>query len=515
MSANTPLKGSQLLFGTLSLSLVNFMVILDMTIANVAVPHIAGNLAASPNQGTWVITSYAVAEAITVPLTGWLAQRFTQVRLLITCILLFTLASILCGISTSLEMLIVARILQGLAGGPIMAMTQTLLLASFPREKAGTAMGLFAMTTLLAPVLGPIIGGTLVDNISWHWIFFINIPVGIICAVLVWSLYHKRNTEAHKLPIDYTGLILLVLFVACLQFILDKGREVDWFGSPMIVTLAVISALSFITLLIWELTDDHPVVDLRLFMIRNVSSGIFALAAMFAVMFGGLVLLPLWLQTQMGYTSISAGLAIAPMGVGAVLSAPLAGKLSASVDPRKMMTAGVACMMGAFFLRSHFNTDADFWTIAMPQFLQGVGMPLVFMPATILATTSVAPNRVASVAGLQNFIRTTAGAFGAAITNTYWDDEITQHRVDLVANATIGSPNYDQWTQTVASQGFSTEQSLLLIDRTVQGQAVMLATNQYFSMATLALLSVVAIIWMAKPARLTANGAKAAAAASH
>ncbi|MEY4931886.1 MAG: hypothetical protein RLZZ403_206, partial [Pseudomonadota bacterium] len=226
MSDTTPLKGSQLLFGTLSLSLVNFMVILDMTIANVAVPHIAGDLAASPNQGTWVITSYAVAEAITVPLTGWLAQRFTQVRLLITCIVLFTLASILCGISTSLEMLIVARILQGLAGGPIMAMTQTLLLASFPREKAGVAMGLFAMTTLLAPVLGPIIGGTLVDNISWHWIFFINIPVGILCATLVWSLYHKRNTDAHKLPIDYTGLILLILFVGCLQFILDKGREV-------------------------------------------------------------------------------------------------------------------------------------------------------------------------------------------------------------------------------------------------------------------------------------------------
>ena len=180
-----------------------------------------------------------------------------------------------------------------------------------------------------------------------------------------------------------------------------------------------------------------------------------------------------------------------------------------------MMTAGVACMMGAFYVRSSFTTDADFWTIAMPQFLQGFGMPLVFMPGTILATTSVAPNRVASVAGLQNFIRTTAGAFGAAITNTYWDNEITQHRVDLVANAANGAPNYDQWAQTVSSQGFSTEQSLYLIDRTVQGQAVMLATNQYFSMATLALLAVVAIVWMAKPTRLSAEGAKAAAAASH
>jgi DHA2 family multidrug resistance protein len=501
MTTPPPLKGSQLLFGTLSLSLVNFMVILDMTIANVAVPHIAGNLAASPNQGTWVITSYAVAEAITVPLTGWLAQRFTQVRLLITCILLFTLASILCGISTSLEMLIVARILQGLAGGPIMAMTQTLLLASFPREKAGTAMGMFAMTTLLAPVLGPIIGGTLVDNISWHWIFFINIPVGVFCALLVWSLYHKRNTDAHKLPIDYIGLLLLVLFVGCLQFILDKGREVDWFGSPLIVALAVTSALAFVLLLIWELTDDHPVVDLRLFKIRNVSVGIFSLAAMFAVMFGGIVLLPLWLQTQMGYTSVSAGLAT-----------PIAGKLSSTVDPRKMMTAGVACMMGAFYLRSGFTTDADFFTIASPQFLQGLGMPLIFMPGTILATTSVAPNRIASVAGLQNFIRTTAGAFGAAITNTYWDNEITQHRVDLVSNVATGSPNYEQWAQTVGAQGFPAEQSLYLIDRTVQGQAVMLATNQYFAMATVGMLAVVAIVWMGGPSKTSAAGAKAAAA---
>jgi MFS transporter, DHA2 family, multidrug resistance protein len=508
-----PLKGSQLLFGTLSLSLVNFMVILDMTIANVAVPHIAGNLAASPNQGTWVVTSYAVAEAITVPLTGWLAQRFTQVRLIIACILLFTLASIFCGLSTSLSMLVFARVLQGLAGGPIMAMTQTLLLASFPRAKAGTAMGLFAMTTLLAPVFGPIVGGAIVDNLSWHWIFFINVPVGIICAGLVWSLYHKRNTDAHKLPIDYTGLVLLVLFVGALQVILDTGREHDWFGSPMIITLAVVSALAFVLLIGWELTDDHPVVDLRLFKSRNVTAGIFGLAAMFAVMFGGLVLLPLWLQTQMGYTAIWAGYAIAPMGAGAVLAAPLAGKLSTKVDPRVMVTAGVAFIMSAFFLRSQFTADADFLTIAAPQLLQGFGMPLIFMPCVLLATAAVPGPKVASVAGLQNFIRTTAGAFGAAITNTYWDNQITQHRVDLVGQVATGAPQFEHWRETLSTQGFSAEQSLQLVDRTVQGQAVMLATNQYFALATVVLLSVVAIIWTARPVPLSKEAGAAAAAA--
>lgn len=515
MAGSTPLKGSQLLFGTLSLSLVNFMVVLDMTIANVAVPHIAGNLAASPNQGTWVITSYAVAEAITVPLTGWLAQRFTQVRLAVACILLFTLASILCGLSTSLEMLVGARVLQGLAGGPIMALTQTLLLASFPREKAGTAMGLFAMTTLLAPVFGPIVGGLIVDNWTWHWIFFINIPVGILCAFLVWTLYHKRNTEAQQTPVDYIGLALLILFVGALQVILDTGREHDWFGSSFIVTLAVTSALAFVVLIGWELTDDHPVVDLRLFAKRNVVAGILGLSGFFGVVFGGLVLLPLWLQTQMGYTAIWAGYAVAPIGVGAVIAAPIAGKLSAKTDPRILVTVGVLFIMCSFYLRSQFTTDADFMTIALPQVIQGIGMPLIFMPCVLLATQGVEPGRIASVAGLQNFLRTTAGAFGAALTNTYWDREITQHRVDLVGHVAQGLPPYEQWQATVHAQGFNAEQSLYLIDRTVQGQAVMLATNQYFLLATVVLLGVIAVIWTARPIPMTAESAKAAAAAAH
>ncbi len=499
MTPPPPLKGSQLVLGTLSLSFVNFMVILDMTIANVAVPHIAGNLAASPSQGTWVITSYAVAEAITVPLTGWLAQRFTTVRLVVACILLFTLASLLCGMSTSLGMLVAARILQGLAGGPIMALTQTLLLGSFPRAKAGTAMGMFAMTTLLAPVLGPIAGGAIVDNWSWHWIFFINVPVGILGASFVWSVYHHRNSVAQQRPVDYIGLIFLILAVGCFQIILDKGNELDWFGSPFIITLAVTSALAFILFVGWELTEDHPVVDLHLFRLRNVVAGVAGLSAFFGVMFGSLVLIPLWLQTQMGYTAITAGMAIAPMGVAAAFVAPFAGRFANRVDPRKMVTVGVIIVMVSFLMRAHFTTDVDFLSIALPQAVQGLGMPMIFMPCVLLATTGIEAHRVASAAGLQNFMRTSAGAFGAALTNTYWNNEIIQHRADLIVNIAAGAPQYEAWTRTVGAAGFEGEQALGLIERTVQGQAVMLATDQYFMLAAALLLVVVAIVWTAKP----------------
>lgn len=505
MTPPPPLKGSQLVLGTLSLSFVNFMVILDMTIANVAVPHIAGNLAASPSQGTWVITSYAVAEAITVPLTGWLAQRFTTVRLVVACILLFTLASFFCGISTSLGMLVGARVLQGLAGGPIMALTQTLLLASFPRAKAGAAMGMFAMTTLLAPVFGPIVGGFIVDNWSWHWIFFINLPVGLLGASLVWSVYGSRNTEAVSRPVDYVGLIFLILFVGCFQIILDKGAELDWFGSGIIVALAVVSLLAFVLFVGWELTDEHPVVDLHLFKRRNVVAGVAGLSAFFGVVFGALVLIPLWLQTQMGYTAISAGLAIAPMGVAAAFIAPFVGRFSTRIDPRVMVTLGVAIVMISFVMRSRFTTEVDFFSVAMSQAVQGLGMPMIFMPCVLLATTGIEPQRVASVAGLQNFIRTTAGAFGAALTNTYWSNQITQHRADLVPHLAQGVAQYDAWNSTVGAQGFNSDQALALIDRTLQSQAVMLATDQYFTFASILLLGVVAIIWTAKPVAFDAH----------
>ncbi|MBN9338826.1 MAG: DHA2 family efflux MFS transporter permease subunit, partial [Comamonadaceae bacterium] len=269
----TPLHGAQLLLGTLSLSLATFMNVLDSSIANVSLPAIAGDLGVSPNQGTWVITSFGVANAISVPLTGWLTQRFGAVRLFTLSVLLFVLTSWLCGFAPSLDMLVFFRVLQGLVAGPMIPLSQTLLLASYPRAKAGTALALWGVTTLVAPVVGPLLGGWITDNISWPWIFYINVPVGLVAALLTWSIYRHRETPTRKLPIDTVGLTLLVLWVGALQLMLDKGKGLDWFASGEIIALAVVAVVAFAVFLVWELTEEHPVVDLRLFKRRNFAFG--------------------------------------------------------------------------------------------------------------------------------------------------------------------------------------------------------------------------------------------------
>jgi DHA2 family multidrug resistance protein len=288
-----PLKGGALVLGTIALSLATFMNVLDTSIANVSLPAIAGDLGVSPNQGTWVITSFGVANAISVPLTGWLTQRFGAVKLFTLSVLLFVLTSWLCGFAPSLEWLIGFRVLQGLVAGPMIPLSQTLLLSSYPRAKSGMALAMWSMTTLVAPVAGPLLGGWITDNVSWPWIFYINVPVGLLAAAVTWSIYRHRETPTRKLPIDGVGLALLVTWVGALQIMLDKGKELDWFHSGQIVLLAVVSVVGFLAFLAWELTDEHPVVDLRLFARRNFALGSATLAIAYCLFFGNVVLLPL------------------------------------------------------------------------------------------------------------------------------------------------------------------------------------------------------------------------------
>jgi len=389
-----PLKGAQLALGTLALSLATFMNVLDSSIANVAIPAISGDVGVSPSQGTWVITSFGVANAISVPLTGWLTQRFGAVRLFTMSVLLFVLTSWLCGFASSLEMLVLFRVLQGAVAGPMIPLSQTLLLSSYPPSKAGTALALWGVTTLVAPVVGPLLGGWITDNISWPWIFYINVPVGLLSALMTWSIYRHRETPTRKLPIDTVGLSLLVLWVGALQLMLDKGKELDWFASGEIIAFTVIAVVAFAVFVVWELTDAHPVVDLRLFKRRNFAAGSMALSIAYGVFFGNVVLLPLWLQQWMGYTSTAAGLALAPVGLLAIVLTPLVGRKVGVWDPRKMATGAFIVFALVLWMRSQFTVETDFRHILVPTLIQGAAMAFFFIPLTTITLSGLTPDRI-------------------------------------------------------------------------------------------------------------------------
>ncbi|HEY4114583.1 MAG TPA: DHA2 family efflux MFS transporter permease subunit [Rhizomicrobium sp.] len=481
------------LFGTIFLlALANFMAVLDLTIVNVAVPHIAGSLAVSPNEGTWVITSYAVAEAITVPLSGWLAQRFGAVRVFVIAASGFGLFSLLCGFAPSISMLVIFRVLQGFSGGPLMPMSQTLLLRVTPPRLAQMGLGLQTMTTIIAPIAGPLLGGTLTDSVGWPWAFFINVPIAIFVSLMVWQLLRKRETDRAQKPVDYVGLGLLVLWIGALQIMLDNGQDKDWFASPYIVTLAIVAAIGFAAFLIWELTDEHPIVDLSVFRNRTFSVMAVAMAFTFGAFFATIVLVPLWLQTNMGYTATWAGDVMAFMGVLGVIMAPVAAMLISRMDARLLMSIGLSILAAVTFWRTTFAPNMTFWQLAVPQLVTGLGMPLFFVPLLGLSIAAVPPAKTASAAGLVNFIRTMSGAFGTALVTTAWDQSTTGARVDLV-----GKLNQSQATlHTFQSHGMTAAQALQNFSDLVQSQAVMLATNRVSFVLAIILAAVALGVWL-------------------
>ena len=494
-----PLTGSQLVLGTIALSLATFMNVLDTSIANVSIPAISGDLGVSPTQGTWVITSFAVANAISVPLTGWLTQRFGQVRLFTASILLFVIASWLCGLAPNIGMLIAFRVLQGFVAGPMIPLSQTLLLASYPAAKAGTAMAMWAMTVLVAPVAGPLLGGWITDNISWPWIFYINIPVGLFAAGLTWSIYHKRDPGPRRVPLDYVGLALLVLFVGAMQIMIDKGKELDWFSSGQIITLAVVATVSFLFFLAWELTEKHPIVDLRLFARRNFVTGTVSLSIAYGLFFGNVVLLPLWLQQYMGYTATWAGLATAPVGILAIILSPWVGKNVSKIDPRKLATVAFVGFGTILWMRSNFNAQADFGTILVPTVLQGAAMAFFFVPLQAIVFSGLTPDKLPSAAGLSNFVRITAGAIGTSLFTTLWENRAILHHAQIseTFNATNGAASQTM-SQLIAS-GMSNDQALASINRIVDQQAYTMAVTDVFYMSSVLFFVLIAVIWLAKP----------------
>jgi DHA2 family multidrug resistance protein len=499
------------MWGTIALSTATFMNVLDTSIANVSLSAIAGDLGVSPNQGTWVITSFAVANAISVPLTGWLSQRFGQVRLFTLSIVMFVLASWLCGLAPNMSMLIAFRVLQGFVAGPMIPLSQALLLSSYPKALAGTAMAMWAMTTLVAPVMGPLLGGWITDNISWPWIFYINIPVGIFSGLATWFIYKRRETPTTSLPIDKVGVFLLVLWVGALQVMLDKGKDLDWFNSGQIVTLAVVAVVGFTIFLVWELTEKHPVVDLALFGRRNFLVSSVAMLLSYGLFFGNVVLLPLWLQQYMGYTATLAGLVLAPVGLFAIFLTPVVARFTDKVDPRIFVTVSFAIFALVLFMRQHFNTNATIGTLLIPTLVQGVAMSFFFIPLISMALSGLAPERIPAASGLFNFARITAGSFGTSITTTLWDRRATLHHAQLVEHMSGSDPASSQALATLQAGGLGQQQSYGVLNRLVDQQAFMLSADDIFYVSGMLFLALIVVIWLAHPEK---RGAAAGAASS-
>lgn len=473
-----PLTGMKLLIAAIAIGLGNFLVVLDTTIANVSVPNIAGSLGVSATQGTWVITSYAVAEAITVPLTGWLTRRFGAMKVFLTCYIAFGIISILCGLAWSLGLLIAGRVLLGLAGGPLMPLSQMLLLRIFPKEKATLAATIWAMTTLVAPIAGPILGGVISDNIGWPWIFHMNAPIAFMGGAIAWYMLRGQYDPKVKASIDTIGLLLLILWVGAFQIMVDEGRNKDWFASHEIQALAALSAVGFAAFVIWELTAKNPIVNLRIFRHRGFSAAALTYSAGFAAFFASIVILPLWLQQNMGYTATWAGYTLAGMGVLSIICAPIVGKSLEKADARAVIFLGLLGLGLLNMARTTFTPDATFWQIAMPTILTGPFMVMFFIPVTGLAMASVAPGEEADAAGVSNFMRTLAGAIATAVVQTGWGNSAREKQTAMVDSMTHGQQTVD----TMVASGMPPETAIASLGALVDRHATMLATLEIFGL---------------------------------
>ena len=484
-----------MVLATIALALATFMQVLDSTIANVALPTIAGNLGVSSEQSTWIITSFAVCNAIALPLTGWLSRRIGQLRLFILSVSLFTFTSFLCGIATSMPELIFFRALQGFFAGPMFPMCQTLLLAIFPSIKRGAALALISMVTVVAPIVGPITGGWITDNYSWPWIFFINIPIGIFCCVAVWQQLKGRIDTTQKMPIDYIGIALLVLGVGLLQIVLDLGNNADWFESTQIVIMTSISMVALISFVIWELTEKNPIVNLYLFKDRNYTFGTIALVLSYAAFFAINIILPQWLQIYMGYTAIWAGLASAPMGILPLILAPLIGKYAHKTDLRLLASISFVVIGISCFLRANFNTFVDFASVAEVQLFMGIGIAFMFMPLTTIFLSNLHDKQIADASGLTTFLRVLGSSFASSLTTWVWSRRADVHHANLTEHVSIYNAGAVDYLDKI---GGATQVNLAAVEQIVIKQSYMMSLNDYFYMLGCLFFVLIGVIWFTK-----------------
>ncbi|MGB9096262.1 multidrug efflux MFS transporter permease subunit EmrB [Erwinia sp.] len=498
--AQKPLEGGQLVLMTIALSLATFMQVLDSTIANVAIPTIAGNLGASNSQGTWVITSFGVANAISIPITGWLAKRVGEVKLFLWSTAAFAVASWLCGMSDSLTMLIFFRVVQGVVAGPLIPLSQSLLLNNYPPAKRSVALSLWAMTVIVAPICGPILGGWISDNYHWGWIFFINVPIGVVVVMLALQTLRNRETPTVIRPIDTVGLVLLVVGIGCLQVMLDRGKELDWFSSPEIVVLTVVAVIALLVLLVWELTDDHPIVDLSLFKSRNFTIGCLSISLAYMLYFGSIVLLPQLLQEVYGYTATWAGLASAPVGIIPVILSPIIGRFAHKLDMRKLVTFSFIMYAVCFYWRAYtFEPGMNFGASAWPQFIQGFAVACFFMPLTTITLSGLPPERMAAASSLSNFTRTLAGSIGTSITTTLWTDRESMHHSYLSESVNAYNVNSQEMYSKLEKLGMTHDQASAWIAQQITNQGLIISANEIFWASAAVFLFLLVLIWFARP----------------
>ena len=477
----------------ITVTLATFMEVLDSSIANVALPHIAGSLGASYDEATWVLTSYLVSSAIVLPVSGWLSTVVGRKRFYMGCVMLFTACSFLCGIAPSLPFLIFARVLQGAGGGGLQPSEQAILADSFSTEKRGMAFALYGMAVVVAPAIGPTLGGWITDNFNWHWIFFINIPIGALSLFLTSRLvedppWFKRG-RPEKLRIDYIGLALIVLGVSCLQVVLDKGQEEDWFASPLIRTMLSIGLPILVGFFLWEWHHADPIVDVRLLKNRNFGTAVFFSFVLGMVLFGSTVLIPEFLQVSLGYTAERAGMALSPAGFVLMLMMPIAGRITASrADPRMLISIGFLGTAVMLYRLTIINLQIDFKTIMYLRMAQVMFMPFIFIPISTLNYVGVPREKNNQVSGLSNFARNLGGSIGTSLLSTFLARQNQIHQVNFAAHTSHGDANFERWITGVKgvfmAQGYdavtAAQKALALAHRMIEGQANTLSFENSF-----------------------------------
>ena len=495
-SAAWPLSLRAQVVAGVVMAFTNFMVILDLTIVNVSVPHISGNLGISLDQGAWLITSYAVAEAICVPLTGWLTDRFGSIRVYVACLIGFGLFSLVCGLSLNVGMLVAARVGQGFAGAPLMPITQAMLLRVFPPARRNVAMSAWSMTVLVAPAMGPILGGWITDNFSWHWIFFINLPICAFCVMIGGVVLRPIETQILRRSIDAVGMALLVFWVGCLQIMVDIGRDHDWFADWRILALGISALVGCLVFLVWELTEEYPVVNLRIFRHRTFAIAVAAVSLNYSAYFSTVVVIPQWLQTTQGYTALDAGLLLACTAITTIAMSMFVPRLCDRFDLRLLITIGSLWFAMLCFVRTGWISGMAFGTMAIPQLLQGFGVSLYMTPLIQMSLGSVRPDEVRAAAGLQNFTRTICLAVSTSLVLNDWGN---QQRADT--NAIVDALRPDATVGSLADAGITLEYGRNLLAGVVNQQAVTVAMDHLFLIASIIPLFAVSLVWLSRRPR--------------